>query len=181
MQNPSSMTEKSKSNRRPAGPGNDEMLVHPSICPAFRVRRGSDSINGAVTGRARRATRPTSCHFGAALVRSPLELRADIERWDALALHRSGERCSGMPRSRAGMPTGPTYPGTRKRYTTDSRADARAPTASCKQGSAVLNGPAPKQAVRSRAIERHTPAGLTRPRFYSVMFGFALMRANRGD
>jgi len=80
-----------------------------------------------MTGRARRATRPTSCHFGAALVRSPRELRADIERWGALALHRCGQRCSGMPRSRPGVPTGPTYPNKGKQFTTDSNADARDP------------------------------------------------------
>ena len=48
----------------PAGWGN------PSLCPAFRVRRGNDRENGFVSGRARRATRPTPsefrCHVGMA-------------------------------------------------------------------------------------------------------------------
>jgi hypothetical protein len=36
-----------------------------------------------MSGRARRATRPTSCLFGAALGRSELVLRADFGRWAA--------------------------------------------------------------------------------------------------
>jgi hypothetical protein len=43
---------------------------NPSLCPAFRVRRGSGRENGFVASRARRATRPTPsefrCHVGMA-------------------------------------------------------------------------------------------------------------------
>jgi len=96
-----------------------------------------------MSGRARRATRPTSCHFGAALVRSPRELRADVDRWRDLARHRSKERCSGMPRSRPGMPTGVRYRDRGKYRMTDSSADARDPPTYCNQGAAVLSRPAP--------------------------------------
>jgi hypothetical protein len=43
---------------------------NPSLCPAFRVRRGSGREYGSMTSRARRATRPTPsefrCHVGMA-------------------------------------------------------------------------------------------------------------------
>ncbi len=46
------------------------VVGNPSLCPAFRVRRGSGRENGFVSGRARRATRPTPsefrCHVGMA-------------------------------------------------------------------------------------------------------------------
>src|SRR5258708_29334031 len=35
----------------------------PALCPAFRVRRGSRREYGSMTGRARRATRPTPSEF----------------------------------------------------------------------------------------------------------------------
>src|SRR3989442_13404832 len=35
------------------------LLGNPSLCPAFRIRRGSGREYGLMTGRARRATRPT--------------------------------------------------------------------------------------------------------------------------
>ena len=121
-----------------------------------------------MTGRARRATRPTSCHFGAALVRSPLVLRADIERRGALALHRSGERCSGMPRSRPGTPTGTRYSSLGKHGVTDSSADARDPMTSRLRRAIVLSDPISKRA-RSWAIERNEFADLTSPQFYLVI------------
>lgn len=39
------------------------VVGNPSLCPAFRVRRGSGRENGFMTGRARRATRPTASVF----------------------------------------------------------------------------------------------------------------------
>ena len=45
-------------------------MGNPSLCPAFRVRRGKYREYGLVSGRARRATRPTPsefrCHVGMA-------------------------------------------------------------------------------------------------------------------
>src|SRR5205823_6648539 len=37
----------------------DRVVGNPALCPAFRVRRGRGRENGFMTGRARRATRPT--------------------------------------------------------------------------------------------------------------------------
>lgn len=39
------------------------VVGNPSLCPAFRVRRGGARENGSMTGRARRATRPTASVF----------------------------------------------------------------------------------------------------------------------
>src|SRR5216683_7375674 len=39
------------------------IVGNPSLCPAFRVRRGCGREYGSMTGRARRATRPTPSEF----------------------------------------------------------------------------------------------------------------------
>ena len=39
------------------------VVCNPSLCPAFRVRRGSGREYGSMTSRARRATRPTPSEF----------------------------------------------------------------------------------------------------------------------
>ena len=49
------------------------VVGNPALCPAFRVRRGSDREIGSVSGRARRATRPTPSEF-----RRPCGHGADI-------------------------------------------------------------------------------------------------------
>ncbi len=66
----------------------------------------------------------------------------------------SGERCSGMPRSRPGMPTGTGYPTMDRHRMTDSSADARDPPTRCNQGSPVPNRPAPN--MRSIVGDRAT-------------------------
>src|SRR5438477_12085326 len=45
------------------GPAVIGLVGNPSLCPAFRVRRGRGRKNGFMTGRARRATRPTPSKF----------------------------------------------------------------------------------------------------------------------
>src|SRR5258708_26457456 len=43
------------------------LVGNPSLYPAFRVRRGKQRENGCMTGRARRATRPTPEQFSASM------------------------------------------------------------------------------------------------------------------
>jgi len=109
-----------------------------------------------MAGRARRATRPTSCHFGAALVRCSLVLRADIDRWGDLALHRSGERCRERPEVGRVHRQKTEYPNGRKQGATESSADARDPATGPLRKVTVFNGgvlnrPAPR---RSIAVDR---------------------------
>ena len=117
-----------------------------------------------MAGRARRATRPTPCHFGATL-----GLRADCGRSranlglrarDGLALRLSGESLGECPGVGREIPRGMTDPGERKQDTAESKADARDPTTSLAPGSdvsqrpSVLSGAAPKKPLdRGRSSE----------------------------
>ena len=89
------------------------LVVNPSLCPAFRVRRGSGREYGSMTSRARRATRPTPsefrCHVGmaptsAAGERAGAPLAARFAPRSPAFRGRAWEHA----RSRAGTPTGST-------------------------------------------------------------------------
>src|SRR5207302_4619816 len=82
-----------------------------------------------MTGRARRAPRPTSWLFGAAL-----GLAAELDRWGGLAPHLAGASCSGKATRSAGSPSNEVkITLTRQHVLTDSSADARGPTTSADQ------------------------------------------------
>src|SRR5712691_3945883 len=91
------------------------VVGNPSLCPAFRVRRGSGREYGSTTGRARRATRPTPSEFRRSLGVSPTSAAGSVPG-DTLpsaspALSRlaaaSAVELGEHARSRAGTTTGP--------------------------------------------------------------------------
>jgi len=109
----------------------------PAIDPAFRVRRGNGSKEAEKTGRARRATRPTSCLFrdvrGRASRLRPVAKRVGAFR-SASALASPVGESRENPRGRAGTPTRGDRRGEGKRCSMESSADARGPTTSSAHG-----------------------------------------------
>jgi len=132
---------------------------NPSLCPAFRVRRGSDREYGFVSGRARRATRPTPSEF-----RRPCGHGADFSRRRACwgiarrpprpALSRP--RQSLGTRSESGEDADVTdRRGRGAQGATESSADARDPMT--RPTSAQPHPPVPASAGRPIMAERAVP------------------------
>ena len=147
------------------------VVGNPSLCPAFRVRRGSGRKYGLMTGRARRATRPTPSEF-----RRPCGHGADFScrrtcwgiarRPPRPALSRSSRRAWEHARSRAGTPTGARGTAGERGGTTESSADARDPMTTSPTKRAVVPNRCRRQpAARSWAIERsNVPSACRSPR-----------------
>jgi hypothetical protein len=89
---------------------------NPSLRPAFRVRRGSYRKYGFVSGRARRATRPTPSEFRRPVGRAPTSAAGSVSPStlppaSPCALPLAAAELGEHARSRAGTPTGPTGTG----------------------------------------------------------------------
>ncbi len=126
--------QKCKSKHQPASGARAGVLGHLSLCPAFRVRRGSSSTDGFMTryvGSRASGYPPDFGPFrrcGHRRLR-PLHARMWASRVAVLPCGSLG-RALGKSRSRAGVPRGLTGPVRWYQSTTDSNADARDPTTS---------------------------------------------------
>ena len=145
------------------------VVGNPSLCPAFRVRRGRGRENGFAASRARRATRPTPSEF-----RHPPGDGADFSLPASVLGHRS------PPASPCALPRSPRSSlGTRSesggdadrtdRYgrgaqgTTESSADARDPMTRRTKRAIASNQCRRQPAARSWAIERSKSKLTTTP------------------
>jgi hypothetical protein len=131
---------------------------NPSLCPAFRVRRGSGREYGLTASRARRATRPTPsefrCHVGMAPTSAAGERAgASLAARFALRSPATRGRTWEHARSRPGTPTGPTVAAGERRARRKAAADAREPMTSNTQRAMVSNL-CRHPAARPWAIER---------------------------
>jgi hypothetical protein len=139
---------------------------NPSLCPAFRVRRGSGREYGLMTSRARRATRPTPSEFRCHVGMAPTSACRQRGWGHAAArfrpaLSRSPRSSLGTRSESGGTPIGST--GTagergarRKAAPTRATFDQPHPTRNCIQ---PVPAPAGRSIVgdRAKAISRGFP------------------------